>query len=99
MGLDQYILQQFFVLNPEKLNKEQKDDLIEVFNKYAVIKVPSILVQLKTKNPVRKEIDLAILRALEIKGNFEELLDSAYDSISKTIETLATLMKEGQSEE
>jgi hypothetical protein len=55
--------------------------------------------QLKTKNPVRRAIDLAILEILEIleiKGNHEELLDSAYASISKTIYTLATLMKEGR---
>jgi hypothetical protein len=54
---------------------------------------------LKTNNPIRRAIDLAILQALEIKEDHEKLLDSAYASIAKTIETLATLMKEGRVEE
>lgn len=99
MGLDQYILQRFLVLNPSKLNPEQKNQLIRVFEQHAKTKLPSIIEQLKTKHPVRRAIDLAILDILEIKGNHEELLDSAYASISKTIDTLATLMKEGQVDE
>ena len=99
MGLDQYILQKFLVLDPSKLEPERRDQLIRVFEQHAKTKLPSIIEQLKTKNLVRRAIDLAILQALEIKGNHEELLDSAYASISRTIETLATLMKEGQVEE
>jgi type I restriction-modification system DNA methylase subunit len=96
MGLDQYILQRFLVLDSSKLKPEQRNQLIEVFERHAKTKLPSILEQLRTKNQVRRAIDLAILQALEISGNHEELLDSAYLSISKAIEALATLMKEGQ---
>jgi len=99
MGLDQYILQNFLVLDPAELNQQQKERLTKVFDECAKTKLPSILNQLKTRNSIRRKIDLAILQTLEIKGNYDELLDSTYDSISKTIETLATLMKEGQSEE
>ena len=99
MGLDQYILQEFLVLNPSKMKPQHRDKLLRVFDQYAKTELPSIIEQLKTKNPVRRAIDLAVLQALEIKGNHEELLDSAYTSISRTIETLATLMKEGHTNE
>jgi len=99
MGLDQYILQEFLVPNPSRVTKQHRDQLIRVFEEHAKTKLPSIIGQLKTSNPVRRAIDLAILQALEIKGNHEELLDSAYASVSRAIETLATLMKEGQVEE
>ena len=96
MGLDQYILQQFLVLNPENLKQEEKERLLKIFDQYAEHALPSIIEQLRTKNSNRRAIDLAILQALEIKGDHEKLLDSAYTAISRTIETLATLMKEGR---
>jgi hypothetical protein len=96
MGLDQYILQEFLVPILSKLKRQHKDQLLRVFDQCAKTKLPSIIEQLKTKNPVRRAIDLAILQVLEIKGNHEELLDSAYASMSRAIATLATLMKEGQ---
>jgi hypothetical protein len=99
MGLDQYILRRFLVLDSSKLEPDRRDQLISVFDQCAKTKLPSIIEQLKTKNTVRRAIDLAVLQALEIRGNHEELLDSAYTSISETIETLATLMKEGHTDE
>jgi type I restriction-modification system DNA methylase subunit len=98
MGLDQYILQQFLVIDPKKLNQQQKNQLVKVFDLYAKTKLPSILEQLKSKNPVRKAIDLTILQTLEIEGNHDEMLDSAYSAVAEAIVTLATLMKEGQTE-
>lgn len=98
MGLDQYILQEFLALNPGRIKQNQKDNLLKVFDQYAEQELPSIIKQLKTNNPIRRAIDLSILQALEIKGDHEKLLDSAYASIAKTIETLATLMKEGKVE-
>jgi len=98
MGLDQYILQEFLVLDPKSLTSQQKDRLLKVFDENAGVKLPSILEQLKTKNPFRRAIDLAILEVLGIKGNHERLLDATYASVAKTIETLATLMKEGQTD-
>lgn len=95
MGLDQYILQEFLVLNPSKIDQAQKDNLLRVFDQYAELALPSIKEQMKTKNPIRRVIDLAVLQALEIEGDNEKLLDSAYATILRTIETLATLMKEG----
>jgi len=99
MGLDQYILQEFLVPDPISLSHEQRDQLVRTFDEQARIKMPSILDQLRTKNSVRRSIDLAFLRALGVKGDHEELLNRAYISIEKNIETLATLMKEGQAED
>jgi hydroxyethylthiazole kinase-like sugar kinase family protein len=99
MGLDQYILQQFLVLDTTTLTEQQKNKLVQVFNKNAKTKLPSILEQLKTKNTVRKAIDLALLQTLGIKGNLEEMLNSAYESVAESITTLATIMKEGKIED
>jgi hypothetical protein len=99
MGLDQYILNKFLVLNPSKLDPEMKVQLIKIFEEYGKTQLPSIIEQLKNKNPVRRAIDLAILDALDIKGNREELLDSAYIAVLDAIETLANLMKEGRVDE
>jgi type I restriction-modification system DNA methylase subunit len=98
MGLDEYILKEFLVLDPRDLTKEQRDQLVEIFDEHGKTKLPSILNQLRTKNPVRKKIDLAILQALHVKGDHEELLNAAYSSIETAIDTLATMMKEGQNE-
>jgi hypothetical protein len=81
------------------MKPQHRDKLLGVFDQYAKTELPSIIEQLKTKNTVRRAIDLAVLQALEIRGNHEELLDSAYASILKAIETLATLMKEGHMDE
>ena len=40
-----------------------------------------------------------MLQILEITGNHNEILDSAYKAVAEQITTLATLMKEGQTEE
>jgi phytoene dehydrogenase-like protein len=98
MGIDQYTLQEFLTLDPAKLSQERKDQLVKIFDEQARTKLPSILEQLRTKNTGRKKIDLALLQALGIKGDHEELLNAAYLSVQRTIETLATLMKEDQAE-
>jgi|GEM_PF-502926 tRNA1(Val) A37 N6-methylase TrmN6 len=99
MGIDQYILNEFLVLDPVTLSETQKDQLVTVFDKYASMPLPSIIEQLKTKNFVRKAIDLAILNVLGINGNQSEILDKAYATMVETIMTLAALMKKGQNEE
>ena len=81
------------------MTEQQKNQLIKVFDKHAKTKLPSIIEQLKTKNPVRKAIDIAILRTLDIKGNHEEILNSAYNAVADSIKALATIMKEGHTEE
>jgi hypothetical protein len=98
MGLDQYILKKFLVPNPGKLSSEAKRKLIEIFEEHGKTQLPSIISQLKNNNPIRRAIDHAFLEALEIEGDNEKLLDSTYLTILKTIETLATLMKEGKAE-
>jgi type I restriction-modification system DNA methylase subunit len=96
MGLDQYILKQFLVPDPERIEEKEKEHLLKIFDEYGGQALPSLVEQLKNKNPIRHAIDLAFLQALKIKGDHEKMLDSAYASISETIGTLATIMKEGR---
>jgi hypothetical protein len=94
MGIAKYILEDFWVLDPTKLNEQQKKLLIETFDKYAKKKLPSILEQLKSQNLVRKKIDLAILKILDLGVDSQGTLNLAYEGIARRIENLATLMKE-----
>jgi hypothetical protein len=43
MGLDQYILKQFQVLNPATLTKQQKNQIVKCFDMNAKTKLPSII--------------------------------------------------------
>jgi hypothetical protein len=92
-------LEKFLVIDPSKLNSKEREQLVRIFDEHAKTRLPSIIEQLNTKNLVRRAVDLAILQILQVEGNHEELLDSACASIARTIETLATLMKEGRAEE
>jgi hypothetical protein len=96
MGLSKYILQNFLVLDPTKLNKEQKERLVRMFDRVAKTKLPSIHEQLKTKNKIRRAIDLTILDVLNIKVDKEGTLDLAYKNLAEKIEKLANLMNEGE---
>ncbi len=87
-----YILEDFLVLNPKKLSKSEKDLILKTFEDVKDVELPSILEQLKTKHPIRKEIDESILKVLGVEID----LDSLYDRIAQEIELLRSLMSEGK---
>ncbi len=90
--IDKYTLVNFLVLNPEKLNKNEKELILKIFEEVKDIELPSILEQLKTKHPIRRKIDESILKVLGVEID----LDSLYDRIAQEIELLRSLMSEGK---
>jgi hypothetical protein len=95
MELSGYILNDFLVVNPEKLSPRERETLLDVFEKTRNVELPSILDQLKKKHPSRRLIDTAWLKVLGYKGNINSLLDRLYDSLANEIEMLKKLMAEG----
>jgi len=90
--IDKYTLMDFFVLNPEKLSKNEKELILKTFEDVKDVELPSILEQLKTKHPIRRKIDESILKVLGVEID----LDSLYDRIAQEIELLKSLMSEGK---
>jgi len=76
--LDNYILQEFMMLDFSKLSEHEKKKLLAVFEKNGKTSVPSLLEQIESKNIKRREVDKIFLRLLgmaeeEINGFLERL--------------------------
>jgi hypothetical protein len=93
--LSGYILDDFLVIDPQKLSSRERKILLDVFEETRDVELPSILDQLKNKHPSRRFIDTAWLKVLGYKGNIDSLLDRLYDSLANEIEMLKKLMAEG----
>ena len=70
---------------------ENREYCIDILNQIHAVKGALGRVEEKI---LKKHLQNCVTEA--VKGDCEKLLDSAYVSLSKTIETLATLMKEGR---
>lgn len=94
MKLHEYALKESFILNPDALSDHDRRILLDLYEKTKEQPFPSLLQQLKTKFPLRVEIDKAVLKVLgftddEING----ILDHLYPALAKEIEQLKTLMQ------
>jgi tRNA1(Val) A37 N6-methylase TrmN6 len=93
MRVHHYMFDELQIINPTYLDQEQKKLLYEVFDKEAKQFLPSILNQLKDKNPVRSSIDRAFLKILGFsEEETKEILDYLYPALANEIEKLKTLM-------
>jgi len=94
ISLSKYSLLESYVLNPLKLNKEQKDAILSLYEKAKLIEFPSLLKQLKDKFTARVEIDKLILRVLGFgDGEINRLVDCVYPALANEIQQLKTLMQ------
>lgn len=92
MKIHKYMLRSLLVLNPANLTKTAKRRLLKTFNEVKDQTFPSISEQLEKENQTRKIIDKSLLRALDYKGDPDELLKRLYTSISKEIKIIDDLM-------
>jgi hypothetical protein len=90
--LSGYILDDFLVIDSQKLSSKERKTLLDIFEKTRNVEFPSILDQLKNKHPSRRLIDTAWLKALGYEGDIDSLLDRLYDSLANEIELLRKLM-------
>lgn len=94
--LGKYMLEKFYVLNPLKLSQQDKEILLEVFEKIKTQEFPSLLNQLKTKNELRYLIDKAIMKVLGFdEREIESVLPRLYEALAEEIQLLKKMMAEG----
>jgi len=92
MKIHEYMLKRLLALNPNKLTKRTKRQLLRTFNEVKNLSFPSISEQLEKGNQARKIIDKALLKALGYKGDPDDLLQRFYSSTLKEIKIIAQLM-------
>jgi hypothetical protein len=94
--LSEYVLDEFLIPDPAKLNKSECRRLIEVFDKIKRVEFPCILDQLRNKHSSRRLIDTTWLKILGYKSDVNAFLDRLYDSLANEIELLKRIMAEGE---
>lgn len=94
MDFSEYILDEFLVVNPNKLTLSERRYLLRVFDKVGRIELPSLLEQLEQKHNARVMIDKAWLKVLRYNGNVDELLDNLYSSLANEINSLKRIMSD-----
>jgi hypothetical protein len=94
MKLHEYQIRGSVMLNPKTLTPEEKQDMLNIFDRVKKQEFPSILEQLRTKFPPRVEIDKAILSILGFSDNeINCILEYLYPALANEIEQLKTLMQ------
>jgi len=94
MKLHEYTLEESLILDPETLSDNDRMALLDIYNKAKDESFPSLLEQLKTKFPLRVEIDRAVLRVLGFGDDeIDRLLDYLYPALANEIQQLKTLMQ------
>jgi Glu-tRNA(Gln) amidotransferase subunit E-like FAD-binding protein len=94
MKLHEYQIRDSVALNPKALKKEEKEALLDLFEKLKNHEFPSILEQLRMRFLARVEIDMAILDILGYsEDEAKQLLDYLYLALAKEIQQLKTLME------
>jgi tRNA1(Val) A37 N6-methylase TrmN6 len=94
MEINDAMINDFFVLAVDRLARNQKRQLIGLFNKMKDIEFPSILEQLKTRFTPRRELDIALLQVMGFSSEeAPHLLESLYPALASEIQRLRTIME------
>jgi type I restriction-modification system DNA methylase subunit len=94
MKLNEYQIRDSMILNPKKLTKKERHDLLSLFKKMKSTEFPSIINQLKNKFPLRVQIDKTLLKVLGFDDDeIDSILNLLYHALAKEIEKLKTLME------
>ena len=93
ISFGKYVLESSLLLDTQALPNKNRKVLLHVFDEIKNEKLPSLLEQLRSKNPVRVKMDKAILKVLGYnEKRIGEMLDYLYPALAKEIEQLKTLM-------
>jgi hypothetical protein len=94
MKLHEYAMREMQLLDPKKLRKQEREQLLQFFESIKATQFPSILEQLRTRYAPRKELDTLLLRLMGCSDKEAlQLLDYLYPALTKEIEKLKTLME------
>lgn len=93
MKLHKYTLEEMFVLDSAKLNKSEREHLLDLFEQSKNLSYPSILEQLKERFSPRKKLDMLLLKIMgysDVEAN--QFLNYLYPALANEIERLKVLM-------
>jgi len=94
MELPEWAMKHILVLDPSKLSKIEKKELVAIFDKISKNDFPSLMEQLKVSFHLRVEIDRAVLGVLGFGDDeINRLLDYLYPALANEIQQLKTLMQ------
>jgi hypothetical protein len=85
LGISHVDLQRVLIPNEKKVDKTRNDSLFKVFDEIRLVKLPSLLEQLRTRNISRLAIDKAVASYIGIEINdreLKQLYDIAYSQIN-----------------
>jgi len=87
-------LKENYILNPNSLNNEEKNEILNIFEQVANKKFQSILRQFELKDVNRMLIDKCIFKILNYNENeIEQIINNIYPNIENEIVLLKKLMK------
>jgi len=94
-NIEQRYLYQIHCISPDKLKPKEILKIENTFNEVAKQNLPSLLIQLKEKNPIRKKIDKAFLRVFGIsEKESEKILDKLYNVLYEKIRSMKETMSQ-----
>ena len=94
MKLHEYTLNESLILSPQGLSDTDRKILLDIYDRAKEQSFPSLLQQLKTKFPLRVEIDKAVLMVLGFSDDeINRILDYLYPALANEIQQLKTLMQ------
>jgi len=94
MEINDGMLNGFLLLDVGSLSKNEKKDLLDLFEKIGKTESPSILDQLKTEFAPRKKLDTMLLRVVGYSENdADQLLGYLYPALAEEIEKLKNMME------
>jgi len=94
ISLSKYSLLDTYILNPSTLSREQRGNILRLYDKIKSVEFPSLLKQLKDKFPARVEIDKLMFRVLGFGDDeINRILDYLYPALANEIQQLKTLMQ------
>ncbi|MEM4140020.1 MAG: N-6 DNA methylase [Nitrososphaeria archaeon] len=99
LSMEDYMLSEMLVPQTRQFNDQEREELLNTFEKVRNIEFPCILDQLKTKYWARVLIDKTWLKILGYKGDIDSLLNKIYNLLVNEIEILKRLMAEGVEED
>jgi hypothetical protein len=89
-----YVLDEMFVLDPTKLSKSQKENLLNLANELMVSEFPCLLDQFTNIPITRRKLDKEILKILGFKEKeIDSTLESVYSVISLELTNLRKIEK------
>lgn len=94
IDVHEYVLNDFLVLNPQKLTKEEKTSLLELFKEISNIRFPSLAEQILNRFSWRKLLDMELFKILGVeKRAAEQKLETLYEGFTREFSALEALAK------